>query len=1248
MKQNPWLGLASYDEQAVAQGYKFCGRERAINELYSIVDNNLLTTLYGKSGIGKSSLLQAGVFPHLRTDNYLPVMIRLGAGIADNYSYTTIVMDAVRKAVAEVGGRCVATQEGEAACEEERLWHFFHSTEFQSAGGDTLFPVIVLDQFEELYYRDKQQLSALLKALYLLVDDSPLSSSDEDEVPNYRIVLSIREDDLFHLEDSIDKLRLTEMKYNRYRLRELTDDEARDIILLPGASLFSPSEADAIADRIIQEAKAGSEEISTAVLSLLCSRIYYACPTLTDSSASTGITLQRITEFFRQAEGNFLKSFYDDIIKELKSPAKWYYIEDTLVTDEGRRNSVLKSEFDKRVPNSDFLFRGEKSMLRCITTAGTDEPRVEIIHDMLARQMMSSRNERKLQEQAKALRKQRITAIAIILLAIVLGAVFYTQYRSIVAERNSMLKMQSHYIAEKAEKLIEYKTPFHAARLLLTVLPQKLNKLNRPYVVDAGLLLQDIDNKLRHSSLIIEHSINSISISPNGKHLITTSADSTARMWNIQTGKQVGETMKHDNYVNSALFSPDGNYIVTASWDKTAKIWDAKTGKQVGETMKHERYVNSTQFSPDGNYIVTASDDNTAKIWDAKTGKQVGETMKHERYVNSAQFSPDGNHIVTVSDDSTTIVWDAKTGKQVGETMKHENEVTSAQFSPDWNYIVTASDDSTAIVWDAKTGKQVGETMKHENEVTSAQFSPDGKYIVTASDDKTAKIWDAQTGKQVGETMRHERYVRSAQFSPDGNYIVTASDDNTAKIWNAKTGKQVGETMRHERYVRSAQFSPDGKHVVTKSGDYTANVWSIYNNSVKTTITITHKEQVRATDFMQDSINFGDVIFGDIVSELVGHSHSNKYYKGPFITNSKERNRKFLRHEDHVNSVQFSPDGKYIVTASDDSTAIVWNAKTRVQVGETMKHEGSVHSAQFSPGGEYIVTASNDLVTIWDAKTGKQVGETMKHEDWVTSAQFSPDGNYIVTASADSTAIVWGAKTGRQVGETMEHRDYVYSAQFSPNGKYIVTASDDSTARIWDALTGGQVGKTMEHHSYVYSARFSPDGKYIVTTSSENHNAKIWDIQTGEQVGETIKHDNEVYYATYSPNGKYIVTSSYKTTKICDAQTKKQIGKTMMTGFWIRSLAFSPNGEFIVTTSHDKTAKIWDVKTGEQVGDLKHEDNVNSAQFSPDGKYIVTASDDGTAGITEFIPLQELIDKYRELFRDLPLTEEELIEYNFK
>lgn len=402
MKQNPWLGLASYDEQAVAQGYKFCGRERAINELYSIVDNNLLTTLYGKSGIGKSSLLQAGVFPRLRTDNYLPVMIRLGAGIAGNYSYTTVVMDAVRKAVAETGGRCVATQEGEIACEEERLWHFFHSTEFQSAGGDTLFPVIVLDQFEELYYRDKQQLSTLLKALYLLVDDSPLSSSDEDEVPNYRIVLSIREDDLFHLEDSIDKLRLTEMKYNRYRLRELTDDEARDVILLPASELISAEERESIVDTIIDVVKGDNGDINSAILSLLCCRIFDF-----SQEEDNKIKGSTVISFLNSSGNRIFASFLEEIKEKISDQSVWYYLEDELITDEGRRNSVLKTEFEKYVKGYNFLFEGKTGILRNVAISSSNECRIEIIHDLFAQQMFLSRNERKLKDKLKKQRYSR-------------------------------------------------------------------------------------------------------------------------------------------------------------------------------------------------------------------------------------------------------------------------------------------------------------------------------------------------------------------------------------------------------------------------------------------------------------------------------------------------------------------------------------------------------------------------------------------------------------------------------------------------------------------------------------------------------------------------------------------------------------------------------------------------------------------------------------------------------------------------
>lgn len=160
--------------------------------------------------------------------------------------------------------------------------------------------------------------------------------------------------------------------------------------------------------------------------------------------------------------------------------------------------------------------------------------------------------------------------------------------------------------------------------------------------------------------------------------------------------------------------------------------------------------------------------------------------------------------------------------------------------------------------------------------------------------------------------------------------------------------------------------------------------------------------------------------------------------------------KSILKHDDFIYSAVFSPDGKYIVTASGDKTARVWDAATGKPAIEPLKHDGNVFSAVFSPDGKYIVTASDDKTArVWDAATGKPMTEPLKHDDSVYSAVFSPDGKYIVTVSDDNTARVWDAATGKPLTEPLKHDDRVESAVFSPDGKYIVTASDDNTARVW-------------------------------------------------------------------------------------------------------------------------------------------------------------------------------------------------------
>jgi WD40 repeat protein len=638
----------------------------------------------------------------------------------------------------------------------------------------------------------------------------------------------------------------------------------------------------------------------------------------------------------------------------------------------------------------------------------------------------------------------------------------------------------------------------------------------------------------------------------------------------------------------SAAFSPDGKRIVTASADKTARVWDADTGKPIGEPLTgHTESVFSAEFSPNGKRIVTASKDKTARIWDVDAGKAIGEPLRgHTDWVFSAEFNPNGKRIVTVSGDKTARIWDADTGKPIGEPLEgHTDVVWSAAFSPDGKRIVTVSDDilgvsanKTARIWDAETGKPIGEPLQgHTDWVLSAAFSPDGKRIVTASSDKTARLWNAENGKPIGEPLRgHEGALSSVAFSPDGKRIVTASSDKTARLWNAENGKPIGEPLKgHEGALSSARFSPDGRRIVTASGDWTVRLW--------------------------------DAETGKPIGEpLTGHT-------------------------DRVFSAAFSPDGKRIVTVSGDKTVRVWDAETDEQIGKPLQgHTGWVLSAAFSLDGKRIVTASRDWTArLWDAETGKQIGEPLRgHTGRVLSAAFNPDGKRIVTASEDTTALLWDADTGKPIGEPLKgHAGGVNSAAFSPGGKRIVTASWDKTARLWDAETGKQIVELDGHADSVQSAAFSADGKRIVTASADK-TARVWDAETGKPVGEPLKgHAGAVVSAAFSPDGRRIVTASEdETARLWDVETSKPI----ITGWEgaVLSAAFSPDGRRIVTVSKDKTARLWDAETGKPIGEPLegHTDWVVSAAFSPDGKRIVTASADTTARLWEISAnTQELV-----------------------
>ena len=283
----------------------------------------------------------------------------------------------------------------------------------------------------------------------------------------------------------------------------------------------------------------------------------------------------------------------------------------------------------------------------------------------------------------------------------------------------------------------------------------------------------------------------------------------------------------HESTVYSAAFSPNGTHVVSASADGTARIWDVRDGRELELLDDHSDQVFGAFFSPDGSRLITTSKDHTGRIWDTKSGSGGIVLRGHKGPLHRPSFDAVGGRVITPSADGTAIIWDAKTGRKLVTIAGHDGPVWSATFSPDGRFVVTTSKDGTARIWQSVSGDPVARLEGHRSDVVSAAFSPDGSVLATGSRDGSVRLWDPKSGKQSGVLRAHKQTVINALFSRDGAHLVTASFDETAKIWELATGQVLFEFDVGGQEVRSAELSPDGRSLLTASSDGTVSIWPV-------------------------------------------------------------------------------------------------------------------------------------------------------------------------------------------------------------------------------------------------------------------------------------------------------------------------------------------------------------------------------------------------------------------------------------
>lgn len=383
--KNPWLGLASYTEDSLKE-YGFYGRKDAIAVLKSMIERNLFVTLYGKSGIGKTSLLQAGVFPLLRAQGMPSVVVRF-ADCDKGKPAARIFWDELLKNLSERGINYVPCSDTDVYTPNYSdvmvLRYLFSAGRFFDAHGAEMTPVVVLDQFEEFLYGSPREAETFVGQIYALLDDNcdlslthPLWHDDT----NFRIVVSIREDDLFLFEDLIDRFNYLDLKSNRYRLMPLTVSEARDVVMIPGRELFEKGVEDEIAEKIIALASSETDgKINTLMLSLICTQLfskYY--------EKNGTIALKNISSL-----EDIIETFYTDAVKDIPTSQR-YYLEDNLVDEHGRRKPIYEADMKVYAPAIKSL--AETTDKRILNIS---QGRVELIHDQLAATIGRLRNSRK-------------------------------------------------------------------------------------------------------------------------------------------------------------------------------------------------------------------------------------------------------------------------------------------------------------------------------------------------------------------------------------------------------------------------------------------------------------------------------------------------------------------------------------------------------------------------------------------------------------------------------------------------------------------------------------------------------------------------------------------------------------------------------------------------------------------------------------------------------------------------------------
>src|SRR5215475_4508238 len=769
--ENPWPGLGSFDEGAQ---HFFSGRDAESAELLRLVGPAPLAVLFGKSGLGKTSLLEAGLFPRLRQQNILPVYIRLN--MRDRSA--PLIRQARAALQAEIGKHGVDT----AAPEEgESLWEHLHGrhVEWWSAKNQPLIPLFVLDQFEETFTLGAENADAIERLRLDLADlienripadlaqriEGGASAEHLDlRGQRYKVLLSFREDFLPEVEGW--KGELPSLMRNRLRLLPMSADRALEVVggLTPAGRTHELVRDDTAREivRFVAAVQTTDEqigrdtrlgkiadppwehlELEPALLSLVCEGLNEKRKTRAQATIDAAL--------LKETGNTIIDDFYRRCVVDVPEKTR-RFIEDALITEGGFRNSYPLHDALDQGQLTEPLLRQlvDRRLLRIDHQLGAE--RVELIHDRLTTVVREQRDRERARIRARRQRRMAWVAGGVVLALLAISAQFLYLWRTSAALQSEAEAQRSEAVRGRERAEAERERAEDALRQL------EVSVAETKRARDIAQQQRDAATQARAQA------VGALAEAKTQRDEAKIQRDAA------QAQRQLAEQQQKEAEAQRQLADEQRKEAEEAKRLVLARQLAAQADLLQRDTPNRRDLIvlvaaESLKRQPlfDNDRLVREA----FLLWRPQV-----DDYPTSAPVQAVAWSPDGTRIAAAVGGGTVLVW-SRPGNRARLDLRHPREARRLAWSPDGRRLAVADDDDSAHVWDVESGRDLGR-LRHGGKVVAVAWG--AGVIVTGGRDRIARLWDADSLREI-HRLAHPNPVLAVAVTADGRQVATSRSE---------------------------------------------------------------------------------------------------------------------------------------------------------------------------------------------------------------------------------------------------------------------------------------------------------------------------------------------------------------------------------------------------------------------------------------------------------------------------------------